>query len=129
MKPSVYALAALLWSETDDDGNPLDRGDYEVSQELRDRVTKDWEDFWEQAEALGFDPEEHLTVVLHPYYGGEAINAAAQDFILTRNGHGCGFWDGDWEESMGAKLTHLCHRFGELSVYVGDDGMLYPFPG
>jgi hypothetical protein len=129
MKPNEYALSALLWSETDDDGNSLDRGDYEASQELRDKVTKDWEDFREQAEALGFDAEEHLIGPLHPDSEGSAWNAAAYDFILTRNRHGCGFWDGDWEESMGAKLTDLCRKFGELSILVGDDGLLYPYPG
>lgn len=50
---------------------------------------------------------------------------AGHDFWLTRNGHGCGFWDGDWQEPFGDKLTEAAKSFGECSLYVGDDGKLY----
>lgn len=49
---------------------------------------------------------------------------AAHDFWLTRNGHGAGYWDGDYEESKGLRLTEGCKVFGELHVYVNDDGSL-----
>jgi hypothetical protein len=54
---------------------------------------------------------------------------AARDFWLTRNGNGCGFWDGDWDhvpatlpqfENAGEQLTALAHAFG--NVYVDFDG-------
>jgi hypothetical protein len=50
---------------------------------------------------------------------------AGMDFWLTRNGHGAGFWDGDWPEKQGEALTALAEEFGELNVCVGDDGKLY----
>lgn len=50
---------------------------------------------------------------------------AGHDFWLTRNGHGAGFWDGDWPEKQGEALTKLSREFGSLDVYVGDDGKLY----
>jgi hypothetical protein len=51
--------------------------------------------------------------------------AAGHDFWMTRNGHGVGFWDGDWEEPAGELLTKAAKEFGELWVYVGDDGLVY----
>jgi hypothetical protein len=50
---------------------------------------------------------------------------AAHDFWLTRNGHGAGFWDGDWPEPMAGQLTAIAHGFGECDLYVGDDGEIY----
>lgn len=50
---------------------------------------------------------------------------AGQDFWFTRNGHGCGFWDGDWPEHEGEVLTNLSKEFGEVYIYVGDDGQVY----
>jgi hypothetical protein len=127
MRAYQHALMALLWSERDDDGKPLDSGDYEESQELRDKVQKDWDRFRAIAERLGFDAEEQCATMLHPDNEGSAWNAAALDFILTRNGHGTGFWDdGRWHTPWGDRLTRLCRKFGELRCYVGDDGRIYP---
>jgi hypothetical protein len=49
----------------------------------------------------------------------------AHDFWLTRNGHGAGFWDGDYEEEKGERLTKYCEGIGEVGLYPGDDGKLY----
>jgi hypothetical protein len=126
MNPSEHALAALLWSETDDAGTALDRGDYKVSESLKTRVTADWNRFREIAEAIGFDPDEHRAMTLHPDCEGNAWNAAAHDFILTRNCHGDGFWDtGRWGQPWASILTNLAHSFGGLNCYVGDDGAIY----
>lgn len=50
---------------------------------------------------------------------------AGHDFWLTRNGHGCGFWDGDWSEPHATALTAVSESFGEVNLYVGDDGRIY----
>ncbi len=126
MMPSEHALIALLWSEKDDEGNPLDSGDYPVSDSLKAKVTADWERFRDIAEAIGFDPDEHRAMALHPDCGGNAWNAAAHDFILTRNCHGAGFWDtGRWLEPWASVLTNLAHSFGGLNCCIGDDGAIY----
>ena len=39
------------------------------------------------------------------------------DFWLTRNGHGAGFWDGDWPENFGEFATDICDEAGEADVY------------
>jgi hypothetical protein len=50
---------------------------------------------------------------------------AGHDFWFTRNGHGAGFWDGDWPEDMGERLTQAAESFGTYNLYVGDDGRIY----
>lgn len=126
MKPWQHALAALLWSETTDEGEPLDSGDYEASDSLKARVSADWDSFRAQAEAMGFDAERDCAMMLHPDCEGSAWNAAAHDFILTRNGHGTGFWDtGRWHEPWATKLTTLAESFGALNCYIRDGWEVY----
>lgn len=50
---------------------------------------------------------------------------AGRDFWLTRNGHGGGFWDGDWPEPEASALTAASKAFGTCDLYVGDDGRIY----
>lgn len=50
---------------------------------------------------------------------------AAHDFWMTRNGHGVGFWDGDWSEPEAGILTQAAKAFGEVWPYLGDDGLIY----
>ena len=50
---------------------------------------------------------------------------AGHDLWLTRNGHGAGFWDGDWPEDFGDRLTAAAKALGECWAYVGDDGLVY----
>lgn len=64
----------------------------------------------------------------------DAYAMAGHDFWLTRNGHGAGFWDGDWDLSVapvgnaGDVLTRASKAFGEFDLYVGDDGVIYGSP-
>lgn len=50
---------------------------------------------------------------------------AGSDFFLTRNRHGAGFWDGDWDEPHGKVLTDCAHAYGTFELYEGDDGKVY----
>ncbi len=50
---------------------------------------------------------------------------AGRDFWYTRNGHGVGFWDGDWPEPYAAALTDAAEAFGPCDPYLGDDGKVY----
>jgi len=60
---------------------------------------------------------------------------AGRDFWLTRNGHGCGFWDGDWgptekhstpadwfPKTAADMLTLSAKAAGEQDTYVDDEG-------
>lgn len=110
------ALHAFMWSEGVEPGT-------RVSNDLLSRIQVDWHKFREQAEALGFDAVEHRATTIDPTEGDE-WDYAAHDFILTRNHHGAGFWDGDWHAPWGERLTELAHSFGELESYLDDDDIL-----
>jgi hypothetical protein len=55
----------------------------------------------------------------------------AHDFWLTRNGHGAGFWDGDYEDrddpsdDCGDELTELCKDYGEQHIWCDEDGCIH----
>lgn len=53
----------------------------------------------------------------------ERMEEAGSDFHFNRNGHGCGFWDGDWPEN-GDTLDELCNPYGtsEFSWWINEDG-------
>lgn len=54
------------------------------------------------------------------------IDRAGHDFWMTRNHHGVGFWEDDYgTEEQCKKLTESSHKFGEVDLYIGDDGMLH----
>jgi hypothetical protein len=55
--------------------------------------------------------------------GYSIYGQAGHDFWLTRRGHGAGFWDGDWEH--GDVLTEKSEEFGNVDIYLGDDGLIY----
>ncbi len=59
--------------------------------------------------------------------GGDPVpdTQAGRDFWYTRNGHGCGFWDGDWPEPYATALTDAARAFGNVDAYLGDDGRVY----
>lgn len=115
---AVYsAIEALLFSEGYNDES------LRTSLELVERIAADWLDFRTKAEAMGFDAEEHRLVAISPAEG-DAWDYAAHDFILTRNHHGAGFWDGDWHEPWGQQLTDLAHGYGQLETYLDEEGAI-----
>lgn len=119
--PIAHAIQTLL-SIAPDDVTGYD--DAEVSPELKAKLKTEWIAFAIQAAELGFDPEEHRVGPVDPNQGDERAYMA-HDWILTRNRCGAGFWDGDWEKEFGEKLTDLCHRQGEIELYLGDDQRIY----
>lgn len=54
--------------------------------------------------------------------GSSELDMAAHDFWLTRNHHGTGFWDGNWE--TGEELTTASQKFGEVNLFVNDEGLV-----
>jgi len=57
---------------------------------------------------------------------GLSAEYAGHDFWLTRCRHGAGF--GFWNRGLGEvgdRLTEAAHGFGEVNLYVGDDGTIY----
>lgn len=121
MTPSLSQLVeTLFWPSIDDSGEPLDSSDYQPSAELLAKLETDFADFTERASWIpGFQGEDHYIGARTP--GGQLEH----DFILTRNGHGCGFWEiDDWEPIYGAALTDICREMGEIQSYAGDNGLI-----
>lgn len=105
-------LETALWSSTDDNEEPLDKN-YDISDfapETLKEMIADCEDFQESNFQLLQDLPE---------------GKVAHDFWLTRNRHGAGFWDGDYPEDIGEKLTDAAHVYGSCDLYVGHDGLIH----
>jgi hypothetical protein len=117
-----------LWSTNADHLDPEGTGaagslqdiGAELSDEARASMREDVESFLSDpslAGALDFWATEH---------GEEAIG---HDFSLTRDGHGAGFWDrwsgGTRGHEHGRLLTEASKPYGEVGLYVGDDGKVY----
>lgn len=114
MKIGALAAAYIecaLWASTDDHGNPLD-DNYNVNDLAPCALAT------MLAECDRFERENAKDI------NGD-LERAGHDFWLTRNGHGAGFWDGDWPPEEGARLTEAAQSFRECDLYVGDDGRLY----
>jgi hypothetical protein len=96
-------LSAMAFTE---DPNPP-QGDYpapdlqrQFAPDVLDQARLDCERFEkEYGDLIADDPEQ-----------------AGRDFWYTRNGHGCGFWDGDWPEPAATVLTDASHACGEVYV-------------
>lgn len=115
-------IDAMLWSSTvGPDDEPADRN-YSVADlapEALERITKDCKEFYEAHSALF--TEENRT-----YNDGiDPVEAAGHDFWLTRNGHGAGFYDGDWDGPTTLDLVLATDKYPELNLFVGDDGKLH----
>lgn len=121
---TAHYIKTALWSSTygdDNDDTPMDDtyGPEHLSPEALDKMKSDCAKFQMEnsavLEALGMDGHEYDTF--------------GHDFWLTRNGHGAGFWDGDYPDDIGEALTKASQAFGECSLYIGDDGRIYTYPG
>lgn len=116
---SAY-IECALWSTTDDDDIPLDsaytRG--HIADESMAQIQAECAAFY--VAHCDWFTREHCS-----YRGCPVDEYAGHDFWLTRNGHGCGFWDGDWSDAADAVLTPAAKAAGPRTLVVGDDGQLH----
>ncbi len=106
-----YIETAMRLS-TDDSGAPLD-DDFL----LRDLTVETVKSMKEDCQTF----QETMKEDILPY----DLTQAGQDFWLTRNRHGAGFWDGDYPNDVGQRLTDASHAFGEQTLIVGTDGNIH----
>lgn len=116
-------IECALWSSYDGNWEPLDT-DYsadDIDLQSLERMIADCQRF--QNDNADFIDDDHC---LRSNEEWNSAELAGHDFWLTRNGHGSGFWDtGRWREPAASKLTESAKRFGEVDLYVGDDGLIY----
>jgi hypothetical protein len=112
-------VEAALWSSTDDKDEPLDQNyvPADIDRATFEKMRADCDQFQQENEA------DLIAENTSTRYGVDA--QAGHDFWLTRCEHGCGFWDGDWKEPAATRLTEASKRFGNVDLYVGDDGKIY----
>lgn len=110
----VGYLDTLLWTSLPDfygtdaiSPDALKQSREDVEGFLRDN----WEDIVLYKEAFNLSA-----------YG--AVRNAMQDFLLTRNRHGAGFWDRGLGE-LGERLSEAAKAWGSVDAYEGDDGLVY----
>lgn len=111
-----HYIICALWSSTDNKDQPLDQN-YDVSDidsKTKEKMIGDIVKFLKDAETPLEESELDEEQIGH-------------DFWLTRNRHGAGFWDRGLEKSLGEKLTKICHKFGEVDLYVGDDNKVHSY--
>lgn len=110
-------LECALWSSNDetrdDGGDPLD-SNYTILD-----IADPCLDLFE-AECKRFQSDNAIDLE-----SAETAGHAGHDFWLTRNRHGAGFWDGDYPDAVGERLTADSHCYGEVDLYVGDDGKIW----
>lgn len=120
---TIAYLIAALWTETDETnpeqgGDPLDDnyGIDDIEPETLAEMIEDCRQFQgAHAELINDD-----NVAVGSDHSCDA--RAGHDFWLTRNHHGCGFWDGDWNEPAATKLTDVSNAFGEYNLTATGDG-------
>lgn len=103
-------VEALYFTDTGDVDEPPK--DAELAEEAEAALRFDCAKFWK-------DAKEHVEAA------DQTPMQAGHDFWLTRNGHGAGFWDGDWPEPQASILTELAKGFGDFDTYEGDDGLIH----
>ena len=105
-------IECLLWSSYHEE----DKLEGEHSPEFTKQCEDDWSAFSQRADAI-----------LERYEIDVNCEQVGHDFALTRNRHGAGFWDREemYGEECSKLLTLLALRFGEITPYTGDDGLIY----
>jgi hypothetical protein len=114
----AYIQAALFTSTDESDeggGEPLDKN-YKPSDIAEDTLAA------MASDVARFERENAQDLLEGTSEQG------GHDLWLTRNGHGAGFWDGDWPEPAMDRLTEAAEKMGPVDLYVGDDGQLHQSP-
>lgn len=110
-----------------------------MTEKLPEESSATYRMFKGYMEAVGFtDPEGEIDQtfkcqaledcadfqgLLHQEGLAEEVEAdperAGADFWLTRNHHGAGFWDGNWER--GDELTKWAHTYGGVDILPAEE--------
>lgn len=107
-------MQSALWSTSDDDGTALD-SNYSVADitgATKARMKENVARFLADVNAAGLsDARSHTK-----------DSTIGHDLWLTHNGHGAGFWDGDYDHAsdpeLGNKLSKIARKLPEMDLYV-----------
>ncbi len=110
-------IEALYFTNTGGEGQPPK--DAEIDADIMAVIKADCLSFWHRfggyARIAHFAQWESVA---------DNVERAGQDFWLTRNGHGAGFWDGDWSEPYATILNNGAKSYGAFETYLTDAGTI-----
>jgi hypothetical protein len=117
------------WDDMDDSDNPTpfdenyDCSDF--SENARTAAYDDCQRFLEALEAVDCNDGRYCDSLLDCADEVQGYDRIGHDFWLTRNGHGAGFWDGDYGD-YGDRICDVLYatfgRYSECTLYVNCDG-------
>ncbi len=131
-------LETALWSSYDysgpdeNDDRPFDEDyDYtDFSDEARTAAYADCKRFMECLENTILDDDDEAADYADLWEAADHLQGferIGHDFWLTRNGHGAGFWDGDYS-IYGDRICEVLYkefgRYAELTPYVNSEGRI-----
>lgn len=106
---------ALFWSEIEENEDIQDSSDlsvHDINKECLLKQFKQLDEFFEKAESI-LDETDYTH------------DQACHDFLLTRQGHGVGFWEADHcTKEQGETLTEIAQQFNTM-YFSASDGVLY----
>lgn len=112
--------SSLNWDAMDEQGEPTNFDHYcniDFSGDARAKAQEDCDRF---EELLNNTPAMGYASLADAMYDTQDASHVGHDFWLTRNGHGAGFWDGDYGD-YGDEITQVVDdNFGELNLFVLD---------
>lgn len=119
-------------SESEYNHHPAYQGDWQLDRstvsisDFADSSLAYLEDLCREFEAsfpaFCVDADEYRITQLRDHTELEAVG---HDLWMTITREGVGFWDGDWDKSMGDRLTAWCEQQSGLDLYFGDDRLIY----
>lgn len=115
-------IGTLIWSESELEGADVFADD--LAPDTLAAIGADCAAFYKRRERDILCDDAPLSNEDMPLPHRKAA-MAGHDFALTRNGHGAGFWDGDWPEPHASALDADAEAMGEFSLYIGDDGRIH----
>ena len=130
LNPTLLALTqTLLFTETDDNGKSLDKSysPSDFASDSLEKLYKEYEVFLSDVEGKITEKVGSNWSCIDDFYdiAHPTENQTEHDYILTRNHHGAGFWDGDWNSEISDILTKSAQKQSEIHAYVGDDGKIH----
>lgn len=109
-------IECLLWTILDDGGVSLNnKTKDDIAPHAMETIIADCKSFIKKT--ASYINEGNYASDLN----GHSVEAmAGHDFWLTRNGHGAGFWDGDWRDHD--VLCDVSEQFDIIAAFVNDNG-------
>ena len=100
----------------------------DLNLKTEDETVWEWE--WVDSDDLDGDSQDYLESCASWFFNRHKdwIDNPSQfaiDLWFTQNGHGAGFWDGDYDEPIATVLTNSAEELGETELFIGEDGRVY----